>query len=647
MPSSGFHIPRSTLKQPSNIPRSDDDHSDLYHSTLTQQIPLPLSPSSSPPKVKSKSSSSNIRIQPSSPLRSSFTGKRTPITRRRDSAEDFEMDFEIPQPSSSARQPSARQSSMSTTDMSTTTGKVSRSLVGLGPSGLGTITRLGSSKSPLPLGTVRLRRKTDERAWEADFDFDTIEQRPAAKLTLSRPGRQISLTDMTEVDELGFGLDDDEATLKAGATMKAMLPPPKAKVKFPNTCDQDFDELEADLVLPLNLTNLTLATQSLSKFHSPVRLSSATEAWDSPGTSASERKLRGGTSSWDEHSPKRLSETSVTSISDNPSHIQDKSVDEKDDMEDGLVLPDPMFFSSANSRKLVAILDRKRKPQYQKMMETHENLRKGDESIEDGLVLVDPKMELTQGRLQSRVSARSKGKSEKEKAREKAREQGWGKAKPPLPPPTRERIENTSGSAGLKTHSATVAQRLEPSGEKPRASLETIATGHSSNLTTSATPSSSRLRHQRSGHFVPRSHSPFGSINKQSLASSNDALASLSPPSSPNQEAPGRYHHSPSRLTMPTVSSEARSRSRGIPFSQSSSSASSMSTSGSAGVIATPRSRHGGGVRVIDTPEMRYPGDGMDESIVNFAAERTESAAKRGLCSCSYSMVMPDLVHYV
>ena len=639
MPNSGFRVTRSTFKQPSNIPRANDDHSDhllIDQPTPAQQVPLPLSPSSSPPQNKSKSSTTDIRAHPSSPLRTSFTEKRAPIPRRRLSANVFETpDLNFP----------ARQSSISSTDR-----KVSRSLVGLGPSGLGTITRLGTSKPRLPLDTVRAKAKAEERAWEADIDFDSIEQRPAGRLKLSPAGKEIFRTDTIEVDEFGCDLDDDEATLKAGATMKAMLPPAKAKVKSTSTHIQDLDELEADLVLPLNLTNLTLATQTLPKFHSPARLSSAstvTEAWDFPGTSASERKFRGGTSSWDEYSPKRLSETSGTSISDNPFHTKDKSVDEKENMEDGLVLPDPMFFSSANSRKLVAILDRKRTSQYQKIMETDDNIRRGDESFEYGLVLEDPKVELTQGRLQTKVSARSRGRSEKEKAREKTREQGWGKAKLPVPPPVRERVENAVGASGLKTHSAASARRLDTPGEKSRTCLDAITTP-SSTLPTPPASSSSRLRHQKSGHFMPRSHSPFGRINKPSLATLEDALGHSSPPSTSDQEAPARYDPPASRLTMPTVSSSARSRSRAIPFSQSSSSASSMSTSGSGGVIATPRSRlggHGGGVRVIDTQEMRYSGDGTDESIVNFVAEKSGHAAKRGQCFCSSIMVISDLSH--
>ena len=223
----------------------------------------------------------------------------------------------------------------------------------------------------------------------------------------------------------------------------------------------------------------------------------------------------------------------------------------------------------------------------------------GDESFEDGLVLENPRVELSNGRLSRNKRARGangptarktsggKEKTEREKAWEKSREQGWGRVTP-LPLPTR--------GSGFRSHSATTTALTgslrEKDASRLRASLDAVAMPPPPNAAPAAT-TPSRLRHQKSHYNMGPPPSPSSTLTrKQSLASLQDSLPSPTS-SAPELRTPARYHYSSSRLTLPTASSLARTRApvRGI-FPESSS-ASSMSTSGS-GQIAAPKSGRGG-----------------------------------------------------
>ncbi|WVW85140.1 hypothetical protein I302_107177 [Kwoniella bestiolae CBS 10118] len=658
---------------------TEDPSFDL--SPSAHHFALPTSPSSSSTSSTSHRSYSNTRQHTSSPLRQSYTGvtKGTIKLKKREDVEellDFDEDFDLP--STQPNNHSTSKLSLSR-PRSSTSSSITRTIIGNGPSGIGTITKLNSSPVSQPnimKGTVKARALAIEKSWEADVDFDDdiptiIPSKTSSirRLTLSPP-RKGFMPPPDALDELGFDLEEeDQATLKAGATIKAMLPPPKSRrdstikssksntnlnlnvIPVPSTPpnqDPDSIELESDFALPLNLTNLTLATQPqhTRRNSNKPRISNASttttattaESWDSPGSSSHKKGWGWGSEDSPGHSEahKRRSETSATSISDalpetpNESKLKtrnllvepDDDLDGADDIENGLVLPSPTFFSNKRSKELNLILDKKRKPQFAPSPQAHranthdDSLRRGhhqDDFFEDGLVLDEPGVELSKHRLKEKKRARDKypistlkqrsagGPStsttksvakEREKAWEKQRERDWGRTTPI-------NNNNNAGSAGVRerTHSslglsfrsnsASATTLLKDGGSK-RVDSPSLLTGrekesmrsrsghiHSmlpppppipptstSSQAPTATPSS-RLRHQKSHYHLAAQPTPPPSLTrKQSLASLQDAIAdrTFTPSSGVGVGDTPRYHNSTSRLTMPTSSSKAKTR---------------------------------------------------------------------------------------
>lgn len=519
--------------------------------------------------------------------------------------------------------------------------------MGTGPKGVGTIVKLGGSResrsvpsSGVLAEAVDGRARALEHSWEADIGVDDFEKAfgeeedksATLKLKGGLPdleGKRLSLSEKefagadVLIDFMDLD-DEDQATLKAGATIKALLPPPRTRKYEPATLE---DGLEADFALPLNLTNLTLATQPASRYRrtgprDSIASAVNSESWGSPSTSVSGKKY--GWGSEDSPSGKRFSETSATSISDGLAENNAKEKDElyaEENLEDGLEF-EPTFFAASRAKELNSILDRKRRPEYAPAPSPRRDTqRTADDSFEDGLILDDPVVELSRHRLRVQKRARDrhpptlhKGQPQKNvvkergKAWEKQREQGWGR-NTPVPPPhgsIRERTQSGIGGFGglgllglaLRSHSVSTVVRdsSRPSGVgvsgREKEAMRSRS-GHlldiapppipmSSTPSQPPTPSASRLRHQKSHfHLAVPSRSP-SLTRKQSLASLQDAMAQrqiesgsgigsqfeqlgLPPGSSSNHSSIGtkdrdRYHNSPSRLTMPTSSSRAKVR---------------------------------------------------------------------------------------
>lgn len=716
-PPAGTHVPFDDW--------SDDPSFDL--SSTPHHIALPSSPSSSSgssPRSRRSTTNTNINtnVHTSSPLRNSNSNSHIKRqvgahnhVRERDDDED-DLDFDLPDsfaaPKSShalcsldlGHQPSTHFKPLfnppsSSSSSSSSLRTLTKTVVGQGPTGIGTITKLGVGRTPsaLPTGTVKAKLHAVARAWEMDIDFgddDDVDvpvnanaNRGAGstrRLTLSPPKKGF-MPDIDALDDLGFDLDeeeDKEATLKAGATIKALLPPPRSRsqsqpqshaqlqslsqlppppplpvqLSTPPDVDQDALEAEADFVLPLNLTNLNLVSKPKSRPRDSVA-SNVTE-WDSPSTSTSgmstsaSGSARKSISGWDSPSArgdkddnKRFSEYSATSVSDGLADLKDKdkakgkgrggvtgdrSGDTEEDMESGLIVPSPTFFSSKRAKELNHILDKKRKPQYAPPTPVSrpgtgidETFRSGaaaaDESIEDGLVLNDPKLELSHHRLSKSRKARSanpplaikrEGKiapRQRETSWEKQREQGWRRATPPsgsgstsmhypvmvplaeTATSTKDRTQSSLGLTGLRSHStsATGQQRRSetPLGTGVGRERDTPRSRSGQPLLNNAMPppplppvpsvplTPSRLRHQKSYHHMI-AQSPNTLSRKQSLSSLQEAFASSStgtlraaPEHGPDTtststatSSTSRYHNSTSRLTMPTSSSKAKAR---------------------------------------------------------------------------------------
>lgn len=518
--------------------------------------------------------------------------------------------------------------------------------MGTGPKGAGTIVKLGGSResrsvpsSGVLAEAVDARARALERSWEADIGVDDFEKAfgeeedksATLKLKGGLPDLEGKRLFLSEKEFAGADVlidfmdldDEDQATLKAGATIKALLPPPRTRKYEPATLE---DGLEADFALPLNLTNLTLATQPASRYRrtgprDSIASAVNSESWGSPSTSVSGKKY--GWGSEDSPSGKRFSETSATSISDGLAENNAKEKDElyaEENLEDGLEF-EPTFFAASRAKELNSILDRKRRPEYAPAPSPRRDTqRTAGDSFEDGLILDDPVVELSRHRLRVQKRARDrhpptlhKGQPQKNvvkergKAWEKQREQGWGR-NTPVPPPhgsIRERTQSGIGGFGglgllglaLRSHSVSTVVRdsSRPSGVgvsgREKEAMRSRS-GHlldiapppipmSSTPSQPPTPSASWLRHQKSHfHLAVPSRSP-SLTRKQSLASLQDAMAQriesgsgigsqfeqlgLPPGSSSNHSSIGakdrdRYHNSPSRLTMPTSSSRAKVR---------------------------------------------------------------------------------------
>ncbi|ODN74155.1 hypothetical protein L202_07607 [Cryptococcus amylolentus CBS 6039] len=492
----------------------------------------------------------------------------------------------------------------------------------------------------------------------------------------TRPGAQ-ALDDFPDLE------DEDQATLKAGATIKALLPPPKGNKpsvsSIPDAPAED-PELEADFALPLNLTNLALASQPAAK---PRRkgprdsaASTVVSEWDSPGASsaASGRKQGWGWGSEDSPSGKRKSETSATSVSDDLEKEETKKegdmLDEEEDLESGLVF-EPAFFSSDRAKDLNSILDRKRRPQFAHQPQTPPGARRGgDDSFEDGLMLDEPGVELSRHRLRAQKRARDKLPApsstlrkgiqpqpqktvvkEREKAWEKQREAAWGRNTPVQ----RERTQSSLGMS-LRSHSVSTVARETPRGAEPAVTgrekeAMRSRSGHLHSMlpppppvpsSQPPTPSSSRLRHQKSHYQIGAPPQSPSLTRKQSLSSLQDAIAernfgthhidALPPPPVPTN----RYHNSTSRLTMPTSSSRAKIRppvTSLFPASSPSSASTTMSDQRDRDREIRSRMYSTPIPRMVDVPKKsRNYGDGTElDGIDDLRVEEDAREAQRSM----------------
>lgn len=457
-------------------------------------------------------------------------------------------------------------------------------VMGTGPAGVGTITKLGSGTgtlmspaSRLPLGAVKARAKAIEQAWEDDVDFDSGVGTSAAAdlrsklhtLTSSSAKHFPGVDALDDLDD-----DEDQDTLKAGATIKAMLPPKRerdrdaqATIKMSSSMGlsgsgsgsgngtlrptsglakslKEEDDLEGDLVLPLSLTNLTLATQSSQpKLRARSSIASTvTTDWDSPSTpSTSGRK----TFMFDDSPGGRPSDTSLTSVSSNGLDHSKKStedfLEEEEDFESGLILPEQLFQKKGSV--LNSILNRKRQQQYVPPPPAQD--------FEEGLVLEDPRADLSKRRLKESRRARTVpvpfNLCTSKRAEHKELRDPLEVPRPPSKSPASS-ISRGHNPYRDRSRSRPTSPHVPLSRVSSRSRLSDIPVP---SIPPSVPSTPSRLRQQKSYHHLQPSVSPT-LVRKKSLASMQDALAA------------GQLREadlpSISRLTQPTSSSLAKQR---------------------------------------------------------------------------------------
>ena len=568
----------------------------------------------------------------------------------------------------------------------------------MGTINLGKLGDLKGSKSTLGLGLPPRRILPDADLDDLGFDIDEDIQVDKGKaktpkkptkffirpLPKNLPGPD-ALDDLDVFDDF----NEDEATIKASAAMKALLPPPRIRPTPPLAVKEDDVDMDDDFALPLNLTNLTLATRPDAGKGPRTSIASTNTDWNSPTTSASNER-------WDSTPPsKRFSETSNTSLSDGPNSTKPpqtpSSAMEDEDMEDGLVLPSKHFFKSTSKRELNNMLDRKRRPEYgsptrQRTFEMDLTMR--DEGLEDGLVFDDPKSELTRKRLVKSKEARSQ-------IPIPTRKSPNGKPFSGMPPPmiigrdSPSKRERTQSSVGMgHRHHSTGNTTLHgspsylasqgvsnsglppPSGSgfkaffsptRPKSPVQSPGLREKERsrsgqafipMRIPQTPERG-LRHQKSSSHLPSpSHPSSGLARKQSLSSLQDSPSGIPAFSSVSSlhslaEEPTKPYATPSgsRLTNPTHASLSKVKTRpglhGIFPGPSSSKFSGLPAPSNSGSSSSTRSR------LLHAQMKRRPyGDGSElEAIEDLEVgdeERGSYGSARSRCG-SFLLLSPFL----
>jgi hypothetical protein len=486
-------------------------------------------------------------------------------------------------------------------------GEVTATMLG----GRAFVTRLGPTKHSSPAYRSKTQASHAEQreqvAENEDLDFPVKLELKSSKV-------------MADEDEVDWGLDEDderESTLKAGAaTLKGFRPPKKldtdtirqgrkslsSQSKYSED-DEESKSQEDSFDLPAGLSHIKLATATFQsdtasrhqssrssrtstndKAHLQNTGSTSTSGWDTPGSLLPSHSRRSGHST-SITSPSSSSNTSVTSLSmlgtDN-SEVDDRGVlvadQEGEDMEDGLLLPNPTFFSSGRVQELNSLLDRKRKPQAlpanhppasagnQRSSSGNSRTSSSDltrptiasasrsrakdrreESFEDGLVFDDAGTELDPGRL-NRLRTIRAGISRTSDAGRTIRGTGTGLQRTALnvSGSTRgfislEEMARTATQAGNSAKSwspAPVGTRVtsafvaeSSSGARARALESRSITNPSPSLASTlslAAHTPNRLRHQKSYSRLQQPPPSPSMGRKQSLQSLQDAMANQS-----------------------------------------------------------------------------------------------------------------------
>ena len=426
-----------------------------------------------------------------------------------------------------------------------------QTLIGQGPSGVGIITKLNAHASSSSTGTVR-RARNPIPAFDAELDFDDA---PPLKLKVaSRPSAD-ALDGFDDLDE-----EDREATLKASATLKAMLPPPRTIRR--QVLEDDF---EADLELPDHIQQLSLARPPKKRL-SPLTSDTSTSALETPMTSPHSSRWHGRTQT-------TTTATSTSSRSSKPDQplVVTAEAEDADDFLDGLALPTPTFFDDGS--KLQAIL-RQRIYQAVPDVQPASPKKQLDESMEDDIEIQDVRAEISRRRLQTNKRERlekanlgyATGKRVAQLLAKERERRGDGPSRASTMRPTSQRPAITPST--FKSQPST-SSRTETSSStaqsKARSSLNSMPPPPPPPPPEPKATPSRGLRHQKSQYHLP---SPSPTIaRKRSLPSLQDTIKRERSESSRSLDQRAKEPKGPStpsgslsRLTMPTASSRMKAR---------------------------------------------------------------------------------------
>ncbi|KAJ9101733.1 hypothetical protein QFC21_003072 [Naganishia friedmannii] len=474
-------------------------------------------------------------------------------------------------------------------------------------SGRAFITRLGSTNS-------RTRISQPEPELEDDFDWDgdaqQVNSTPLALASLQEKikrrlaNQHVDNVKLESADLDHFDIDDDsdvgeearQTTLKAGTiTYQAVAAQARSQMNSPSIQKTKLaleeENMEDGFQLPLTLKHLKLVSRSPQPAvirHRSSRSSLASAAtsrstsdWDNIGTPGNAR-----TRTPDDRSEASSRASSVvipgTDQSETDQHAMDRAehdLETDDDLEHGLELPVPSFFSGGRARDLNRLLDQKRKPE--KSSEGSEAQRGSssltkptlssnakskyvnqaqdriEDHLEDGLVLQDERTELTHGRLarlrQTRANTgtptgpRNAAGGTLKRGFNTGRQRVESTIQSTDPAQSLQPSKSAVSSSGFATPSR--SRTIRTSATSPPANIASIPTDLAS-----ATPS--RLRHQKS-HSRLGHPPPSPSLGKRQSMSSIREMAQL-------HETTGYSTYHPPALSVPsytaqTATSAARS----------------------------------------------------------------------------------------
>lgn len=445
------------------------------------------------------------------------------------------------------------------------------------------ITRLGSAGS-------RTNAKQHDSEMSKDLDWEnkgdhTSTGRSAAtdlknklNLRLAKQHSDVPIKqDNWDDFDAGFSDEDDDArqtTLKAGAVTyndiskhPGINPSPVAR----GNIMPEEEDMEDGFQLPLTLQHLKLITRS-PQSSSPVlrhrssrsSLASAatgqTSDWDNIGTPGNARARAQGSPS---EMSSRVSSAVVPGTDQSEvddQHTLNRAEDaqqSENDLEDGLELPVPSFFSSGRTRELNRLLDQKRKPGLSRGPPSNEGISYAggtlkpsstlmkptlssaaklkcvpfaqdqiEDQLEDGLVLQDERTELTHGRLarirQSRAATGTP--TGPRNAAGGTLKRGFITGRQKIEAPVQK--GDSLGRQANPTRSVSGSNRLlaTPSHSRTFTSTPSSPDPHALPLSSANTPN--RLRHQKSHSRLGRAP-PSPSLGKRQSMSSIREMAQL------------------------------------------------------------------------------------------------------------------------
>lgn len=402
-------------------------------------------------------------------------------------------------------------------------------------------------------------KEEDDEDWDMEMDLGETGGAKARVLTASLSARSELSTSVAQLPGINIrpplrlpDFDDDDDDEEGISTIKALALPtiyPKTAAKpGVESIDEDFED---GFALPTDLTQLSLAPQSLSH-----RSSKNSLEWGDKDNSSSSQ-------SSDAYSTLGFADPCPSSHSTSSPSLPDTETEEEEDELEGLVLPSAMFESGQSARQLKKILDMKKNAQ-----PTPEalNTPKGDpeDDIELGLIINDD-VDLSPSRLLTNTQYKSQ--------RVFSRSHSIPPQRPStLRPPSRAKLERSKSPLHPPVSSAKQLQKIRLSPSPPlhppsrsqqnfsalvsKLPIPVPPTPPANNNFLSAKPGSLRGQKSHSGLKPPSPPNSARKLSRKASLSSLPVIESSHAPASSSSTIPS--DQGKPRYDEPTAASRAK-----------------------------------------------------------------------------------------